>query len=160
MLNINNKVFYFNIRNNIFIILDITSLLGVGEYFIWTVRTNNDWPCGKLLIGFAACECDLQGSYDEFCNPSNGQCPCRQNTYGRQCNQCQPGFFNFPNCRKCVCNGHADTCEQTTGNCISCQDFTDGNNCERWEYAPEGWMGWNCENAITGCCVYKFIANC
>ncbi|XP_071818191.1 laminin subunit beta-1-like isoform X1 [Apostichopus japonicus] len=80
--------------------------------------------------GCVPCECDLQGSYDEFCNPSNGQCPCRQNTYGRQCNQCQPGFFNFPNCRKCVCNGHADTCEQTTGNCISCRDFTDGNNCE------------------------------
>lgn len=80
--------------------------------------------------GCIPCNCDLQGSYDEFCNPSNGQCACRQNTYGPQCNQCQRGFFNFPNCRRCQCNGHADECEQTTGNCLQCRDFTSGDSCE------------------------------
>ena len=58
-----------------------------------------------------------------------GQCECRPNTYGRECNECRPGFWNFPNCQRCECNGHADTCDSQTGECHECRDNTTSANC-------------------------------
>ncbi len=49
-----------------------------------------------------ACNCHALGSLDPFCLESNGQCSCKDNAYGRRCNECQPGiksltlFFLFP----------------------------------------------------------------
>lgn len=51
--------------------------------------------------------------------------------YFRQCNQCQPGFWSFPDCRVCQCNDHASICDQKTGACIECRDLTDGYYCDR-----------------------------
>lgn len=78
---------------------------------------------------FLACECNSIGALDNFCE-ATGQCRCRPNTYGRQCDQCQPGYWNFPNCQRCECNGHADICESKTGVCINCRDNTEGHNCD------------------------------
>nr|CAI5862511.1 unnamed protein product [Callosobruchus analis] len=44
--------------------------------------------------------------------------------------QLRTGFWNFPNCERCDCNGHADTCEPTTGVCSQCRDNTMGDHCE------------------------------
>lgn len=93
--------------------------------------------CDKCAVGYygfgpdgcKACDCDSIGSLDNNCDILTGQCKCRQNTYGRQCNQCQPGFWNFPNCERCECNGHAQLCDQKTGDCLDCSDFTSGRNC-------------------------------
>lgn len=72
------------------------------------------------------------GSRDNYCDPITGQCKCKNtNTYGRQCDQCRPGFWAFPNCQRCECNGHADTCDLRTGACIDCRDFTVGHNCKQ-----------------------------
>ncbi len=38
-----------------------------------------------------ACNCHALGSLDPFCLESNGQCSCKDNAYGRRCNECQPG---------------------------------------------------------------------
>jgi hypothetical protein len=46
-------------------------------------------------------------------------------------NQCQPGFWSFPECQVCQCNDHASICEQKTGACIECRDLTTGHNCDR-----------------------------
>ena len=54
-----------------------------------------------------------------------------ENAYGRRCNECQRGFWNFPNCQPCQCNQKATTCEAQTGVCINCMDYTAGNSCER-----------------------------
>ena len=75
---------------------------------------------------------------DNFCDQITGQCKCRQHTYGRVCDQCQIGFWNFPNCQRCECNGHADTCDLKTGVCISCRDATFGDRCDR---CIEGYYG-------------------
>jgi laminin beta 1 len=62
---------------------------------------------------------------------TTGQCNCQPNTYGRECNQCQIGYWNFPDCQQCNCNGHATACDSKTGECLSCQDYTTGYNCDR-----------------------------
>ncbi|VDD96150.1 unnamed protein product [Enterobius vermicularis] len=82
--------------------------------------------------GCTACACDSVGSLNNVCDRQSGQCLCRERGItGRQCNQCQPGFWDFPTCRVCQCNGHASICDQVTGVCIDCRDLTDGRNCER-----------------------------
>lgn len=43
----------------------------------------------------SACQCDPQGSLSSVCDPSGGQCQCRPNVVGRQCDRCAPGTFGF-----------------------------------------------------------------
>lgn len=43
----------------------------------------------------SACQCDPQGSLSSVCDPNGGQCQCRPNVVGRQCNRCAPGTFGF-----------------------------------------------------------------
>lgn len=88
--------------------------------------------------GCKACDCNSIGSTDNNCDVLTGQCKCHPNTYGRECDQCQLGFWNFPNCQMCECNGHTSQCDQISGECIDCADFTAGYNCDR---CLEGFYG-------------------
>ncbi|XP_066935737.1 laminin subunit gamma-1-like [Clytia hemisphaerica] len=85
-------------------------------------------------------------------NTARYYCECDHNTAGVDCEKCLPlyndrpwrrasGRFANP-CKKCDCNGLADTCvfdEQlwidsnyrSGGRCVNCQKNTDGVNCER-----------------------------
>lgn len=42
----------------------------------------------SLLSCFAACQCHTNGSVSEVCNKDTGQCQCRENVVGRQCEEC------------------------------------------------------------------------
>ena len=85
-----------------------------------------------------ACNCHNLGSLDPFCRETDGQCNCAENAYGRRCNECQPGYWNFPDCQPCQCNGHANICEAQTGECIDCRDWTGGFACDT---CLEGYYG-------------------
>ena len=101
--------------------------------------------CAPAAFGFRGsgcqpCDCHHLGSQNEFCNVNTGDCLCNtmQPTFGRKCSECKPGFWNFPNCRQCECNGHADTCHPETGVCINCGDNTMGNFCEECQIGYYG----------------------
>ncbi|XP_074604898.1 laminin subunit beta-1 isoform X2 [Brevipalpus obovatus] len=92
--------------------------------------------CEALHYGFSSegckpCDCHPTGSEDQHCNPINGNCKCHKNTYGRRCDECQPGFWNYPNCQRCECNGHAEKCDSKTGVCVNCLQNTAGDHCDK-----------------------------
>uniref|UniRef100_A0A6Q2X9S7 Laminin, beta 2 (laminin S) n=1 Tax=Esox lucius TaxID=8010 RepID=A0A6Q2X9S7_ESOLU len=92
--------------------------------------------CGPGTYGFGpagckACECSLEGAVTRFCDQQTGQCPCRHGAYGQRCDGCHAGHWGFPNCKPCVCNGHAEECHQRTGACVNCRDNTGGDKCDR-----------------------------
>ncbi|CAL1568412.1 unnamed protein product [Knipowitschia caucasica] len=81
--------------------------------------------------GCRPCDCDPRGSVSAFCHEATGQCQCVPGATGRQCSHCLPGFWGFPHCRRCQCNGHSDYCHPQTGECQECRGFTAGHHCER-----------------------------
>ncbi|CAG0923821.1 unnamed protein product, partial [Notodromas monacha] len=112
------------------------------EYFFRVTRTTQHFVRHVVLsyilllcrlerhLVFLTCDCNSVGSLDNFCDQRTGECKCRDHKYGRQCDLCQPGHWNFPICEPCDCNGHADTCDSITGHCQNCADFTAGSHCE------------------------------
>ncbi|XP_074634355.1 multiple epidermal growth factor-like domains protein 8 isoform X4 [Acropora palmata] len=59
------------------------------------------------------------------------ECLCRNNSIGVQCRSCSRGFFELSggSCSSCLCNGHADFCDNKTGTC-KCQNNTE-EDCSR-----------------------------
>uniref|UniRef100_A0A3B1J7A9 Usher syndrome 2A (autosomal recessive, mild) n=1 Tax=Astyanax mexicanus TaxID=7994 RepID=A0A3B1J7A9_ASTMX len=91
------------------------------------------------------CECNsagtVNGSLD--CDQMGGQCKCKRRVSGRQCNQCQHGFYQLQSalpdgCRACNCNAAGTappdiTCHQDSGQC-QCKANVIGLSCDRCNY--------------------------
>ncbi|XP_039988567.1 laminin subunit beta-4 [Xiphias gladius] len=99
--------------------------------------------CAPLTFGFGpngckSCECDLRGSVSELCDQIRGQCACRSEVTGRRCDHCQMGFWGFPLCQPCECNGLSEVCDEESGECLNCREHTTGQHCDR---CMEGYYG-------------------
>ncbi|XP_042331708.1 LOW QUALITY PROTEIN: usherin [Sceloporus undulatus] len=91
------------------------------------------------------CECNIAGTTNssQLCDGIGGQCNCKRHVSGRQCNQCQEGFYNLQQsdpggCSPCNCNTSGTvngdiTCHQNSGQC-KCKENVIGLRCEHCNF--------------------------
>uniref|UniRef100_H2M6A1 Laminin, alpha 2 n=1 Tax=Oryzias latipes TaxID=8090 RepID=H2M6A1_ORYLA len=81
------------------------------------------------------CQCHINGSLSEVCNKESGQCPCKEDVLGRQCDKCKPethGITTGGVCVPCHCNSFGSKsfdCDDL-GQC-RCQPGVSGPKCDR-----------------------------
>ncbi|XP_069464673.1 usherin [Ambystoma mexicanum] len=81
-----------------------------------------------------SCQCNLNGSLNQFCNPFSGQCHCKAEVKGLQCDTCADHFFglNASGCTFCDCSPEGSApgslCDSSTGKCI-CKPNFGGRRC-------------------------------
>ncbi|KAJ8272625.1 hypothetical protein GJAV_G00091440 [Gymnothorax javanicus] len=66
------------------------------------------------------------------CNQTTGQCSCKDNIDGRQCERCAAGHYRYPECAPCDCNTAGvvpDICDPQTGKCL-CKKNVVGAGCD------------------------------
>ncbi|MGH0114826.1 UNVERIFIED_CONTAM: hypothetical protein FKN15_056113 [Acipenser sinensis] len=90
------------------------------------------------------CQCNNNGSMSEMCNPQTGQCECRQQVVGKQCDKCMENVEGLRCDRSCHCSHIGNNCDATTGQCI-CPPHTIGEKCDLC--APNYWG----HDIISGC---------
>lgn len=86
------------------------------------------------IIGCEECNCSPLGvmNNDLQCNLTTGNCYCKENVVGRQCDRCQAGYSQFPHCERCDCDLRGttgDICDQYTAECY-CKANVQGLACD------------------------------
>jgi len=97
----------------------------------WNFTASNPDACQQ-------CTCNPLGTINvEGCHQRTGECRCKRNVIGRDCDQCRPEHFGLSNdvngCTPCDCDpgGSFDNnCEVTTGQC-SCRPNIKGRRCDQ-----------------------------
>lgn len=117
------------------------------------------WHFIDCFIFYVECQCNKTGSNNNICDPITGQCDCRSNVIGNQCDVCnvrteyfmknliikfgciwlwflwQDGFWNISEtgCQKCSCDKIGainDLCDSESGQC-TCKLGIGGKNCDQ-----------------------------
>ncbi|KAK4877517.1 hypothetical protein RN001_010023 [Aquatica leii] len=103
----------------------------------FSIDTSQEGFCRDSVFSITAghnngalpCQCDFDGSLSFECDKFGGQCNCKPNVIGRQCEACKTGYYGFPDCRPCNCPSTA-LCETSTGKCI-CPTHVTGLLCDQ-----------------------------
>ncbi|KAG3258086.1 usherin, transcript variant X1 [Ictidomys tridecemlineatus] len=86
--------------------------------------------------GCEPCQCNLYGSVDKFCNPFSGQCDCKKEVKGLQCDTCRENFYglDIAGCKACDCDPAGSlsgtVCDAETGQC-TCKTNIGGRRCNQ-----------------------------
>ena len=109
---------------------------------MFSKRTSDD----NLFI--TACPCPDKPGYtcDAYSNVQEGkvagQCSCKSNVEGQDCDRCKPNHWNFDKsnplgCQPCDCSTEGYiSCDQTTGKCL-CKENVTGQKCDKCK--PNHW---------------------
>ncbi|KAI5940642.1 Usherin [Manis javanica] len=104
------------------------------------------------------CDCDKVGTRNSglLCDEIGGQCNCKRHVSGRQCNQCQNGFYNLQEldpdgCSPCNCNTSGTvngdiTCHPDSGQC-KCKANVIGLRCNHCSFGFKFLRSFN----VNGC---------
>ena len=159
-----------------------TSDENLGKCLRCVFNTTGD-KCERCLPGYwgdaltstkcHACECNIYGSVSAECNLQNGECTCKPNVQGRQCDKCREGFWNLTSgegCSACKCNplgSSSLSCDIYSGKC-KCLPGVTGDKCDKCmvnhygfssegckpcECDPYGSLSWQCDSF--GACLCK-----
>ncbi|OXB67886.1 hypothetical protein ASZ78_005568 [Callipepla squamata] len=88
------------------------------------------------LVGCEDCNCSQPGVQELTelgCDVDSGQCKCKPNIIGRQCDLCAPGYYHYPSCQRCDCHPdgtEASVCDPVTGQC-HCKENVEGPRCDQ-----------------------------
>ncbi|CAH2254292.1 usherin [Pelobates cultripes] len=80
------------------------------------------------------CKCSTNGSINQFCNPTSGQCKCKENVKGLACDTCIDNYYGLDTdrCKHCDCYREGiisgTVCDRVTGQCV-CQPNIGGQRC-------------------------------
>ncbi|ALC43661.1 LanB2 [Drosophila busckii] len=108
------------------------------------------------------CSCYAAGTEQDEqsisrCDQVTGQCQCKPNVIGRDCGECQPGYFNIRSgngCENCLCDpvgSYNSTCDRYTGQC-HCKPGVVGVRCDQCEnyfygFSAEGCSACDCDES-------------
>lgn len=105
-------------------------------------NNSTGWHCERCENGTygdatkqqcQACTCNVTGSYDQPCDHSTGQCPCKPNVQGFNCSSCAVNSYGFNDsgCQQCGCNEFGSVSLQCNESGIcECKNFTRRNKCD------------------------------
>lgn len=116
------------------------------------------FPFPFFLI-LSGCRCHVEGSANRLCHRQSGQCVCKPNVMGRQCNKCMVGYWNVQSgvgCIPCSCDPNGSgklECDTNSGQCF-CKDGVEGVKCDRCQQGYYGFSSQGCKSK------YDFFSLC
>ncbi|KAK3719385.1 hypothetical protein RRG08_029540 [Elysia crispata] len=113
---------------------------------------NTDGQCTPCNCYHAGTDFRSDGN---GCDQTTGQCYCRLNVVGKQCDKCSSGYWDLASgtgCIPCNCDriGSSNyTCDESTGQC-SCKDGVSGRRCDACDryfygFSMTGCTACNCD---------------
>ncbi|XP_073695806.1 laminin subunit gamma-3 [Garra rufa] len=103
------------------------------------------------------CACNMAGTSGSLndCHPDTGKCVCLSHVTGRDCGQCENGYFNLEpglGCEMCNCNpigSSSSSCHPITGQCM-CRTGVEGLSCDTcrmgfFGFSSRGCRACNCD---------------
>ncbi|CAD5124265.1 DgyrCDS12560 [Dimorphilus gyrociliatus] len=117
---------------------DRCEICKLGFYGNATNGTPNDCkkcPCHEPRVRNDTCQLVNNNPVCSFCNEGYS---------GDLCDKCENFYFGNPevinkgSCKKCFCNGNAESCDKVTGACLNCTKNTIGKQCERCQDGTYG----------------------
>lgn len=101
----------------------------------WDFSADNPDGCRE-------CSCNRNGTIGNLgCDMKTGECTCKRNVIGRDCNECAPHFYGLgveeEGCKACDCDpggSYDNNCHYETGQC-KCRPHVTGRRCEQPESA-------------------------
>lgn len=106
-------------KDNFNIPLDTSEFCKSAVFSLTSEYNSGALPCG----------CNTEGSKSYECEQFGGQCQCKANIVGRQCEACKTGYYGFPDCKPCDCPSTA-VCDKQTGEC-HCPPRVTGERCDQ-----------------------------